>query len=72
MMIILFIFCVFNFHVCRITQVGGPKSGSKFYEGRNAITYKATDTEGATDYCVKYVTIKGNDKYDPLCITHFG
>ncbi|XP_041371080.1 sushi, von Willebrand factor type A, EGF and pentraxin domain-containing protein 1-like [Gigantopelta aegis] len=42
----------------KITQVGGPTSGSKFYEGRHALTYKATDTEGATDYCVKYVTIK--------------
>ncbi|XP_041369561.1 P-selectin-like [Gigantopelta aegis] len=42
----------------QITQVGGPKSGSKFYEGRHTITYKATDREGATDYCAQYVTIK--------------
>ena len=45
--------------VCRISQVRGQETGSKFYEGNHTVIFKATDTDGATAYCVHNITVKG-------------
>ena len=47
--------------ILSISQVAGPKSGSKFYEGNTVVTYKATDTDGETDFCAVTITVKGEN-----------